>query len=315
MGLVFHRRIESLNNANGVFQFTMRTAMLRKITVHAVEAIGGMNLRVHADGLFYILTRVESGTIERLENGWPQAVITPGQGILTAPASRAATRLTGAFRCIAITISVEAVQRAFLDVIGQRITTPIETLGIADLRGTHLGQRIDFILEQLEIPNGVFERLPLLGYDVQDYLIQDLIRRYPHSHRHLLDKHLGGSARRHVDKLEEFLIENLPDPKIDAPIMAKAVGVNERTLRESCHRIYGCGSLEVLRRMRLDRAHQRLENPQPGDTVEIIARACGFRSRFTEYYEEMHHETPSETLRRGLRKIREASKAAKSGQR
>jgi transcriptional regulator GlxA family with amidase domain len=154
---------------------------------------------------------------------------------------------------------------------------------------------------------GIFGRYPKYGREIQNELIENVVRMLPHSLQPLLSKYSGGAARRHADELEEFVSQHFSDPRLSAKVMAKGIGVSDRTLRESCHRIYQQGPDEVLRRMRLDIAHRRLENPLPGDTDTRVAHETGFRDfrRFVKHYKEAYHgESPRETLQRGLAKAK-----------
>jgi AraC-like DNA-binding protein len=305
MGRLLHRRIDLLDHQPGS-RFTMATAMLRLMAVHAFEITGHIKIRSHADGIIYTLFRMEEdGRAERLEDGQPPLVIGPGQGVLTAPESRSVTEWTGG--CVAFCIPTGMVQLAIHHLIKQWITQPIETLEIINLRGSYLGQAIDFFLEQLELPDGgVFERLPLHGYRMQHDLVHSMVFWLQHNLQPLLMKHYGGYARRHMDKLEEFLSVSGSDPKMNAKIMAKSIGVSERTLRNSCNRIYQEGPDDFLRHRRLFNAYQRLEHPLPGDTVPIVAQAVGFTNLrgFIKHYKAAYREHPGETHERGLAKTK-----------
>ena len=104
-----------------------------------------------------------------------------------------------------------------------------------------------------------------------------LIRRF----RELLDRHAS----------EELAV----------PDMAENLGVSVRTLQMALRAEVGATTLELLRRVRLDRAREMLLEGEPGqESIVSIAERCGFshQGRFSAMYLEAFGELPSETLRK-----------------
>jgi transcriptional regulator GlxA family with amidase domain len=168
-----------------------------------------------------------------------------------------------------------------------------------------LGQMIEYCLDELARDNGLFESHPLLARNTQCALVQMLVELTPNNYQTLMQRNFGGSARRHVRLLEEYIEAHL-QKAISVGDMAHAVGVSVRTLRNSCQRLRSHTPEQLYRRLRLQAVHNRMENPQPEDTVVSVAQAFGFTNpgRFAEYYRERFHgETPVETLQRGRRRI------------
>jgi AraC-like DNA-binding protein len=300
---LLHQRLEVLGREK--FHFCMQTATLQAIAVSTVQSAAGMEARILGDPLVYTLLRQESGLWDRKADGGPANRIHPAQGILVPPSSIATSRLPATFETTMVSIPVGLIQLEAEHLIGERPKQPIELIEINNLGpASFLGQNLNFILEQLELENGLFEKYDLRGFQAQRLLVSTLIEMLPHNYQGLLAKHHGGTARRHVARAEEYIEAHLHGV-ITVGDMAAAVGISARTLRDSCQRVREQTPEVLLRRARLYAAHNRLENPKPTDTVTSVAREFLFTNtgRFAEYYQQQFHgETPAQTLRRGRRK-------------
>jgi AraC-like DNA-binding protein len=300
------------------FHFTVHTAKLELLTINAVEVTDGLSIDlVTAD---YSLARVERGGIERRADN-REHLFTAGSGYLAMPGQHAANKLprwVGTTSSVTIALPAAIVKREAELLIGEPVHQPLEIIGSMGLwPSTYLGQRIDYLLDELERDGGVFEKYPLLGQEFQRKLVGALIEQTQNNYLPLLGHHFGGPARRHVAMMEEYIEAHIRQP-ITVGDLARATGVGARTLREACHRIRDMTPEMIVRRMRLHCAHNRLENPQPHDTVISIAHECGFSNagRFADHYQrEFHGETPFETIQRSRRRFIIAPGAAPEGDR
>jgi AraC-like DNA-binding protein len=117
-------------------------------------------------------------------------------------------------------------------------------------------------------------------------------------------KLVGGRAHDHVAAMEGYIAAHLSDP-VRVADMAREAGVSARTLRGCCHRIRDKSPERILREMRLDAAHRRMQYPEPNDTVAAIAARYHFLNpgRFADYYRrQFHGESPAITLQRGRKR-------------
>ncbi|WP_181420871.1 helix-turn-helix domain-containing protein [Rhodobacter viridis] len=82
--------------------------------------------------------------------------------------------------------------------------------------------------------------------------------------------------------------------------IAARVGIGMRCLQIAFAQHYGLTPREMLTRLRLDRARERLLAGEPGARVTAIALDAGFThlSRFSVSYHQAFGERPVETLRR-----------------
>jgi len=82
--------------------------------------------------------------------------------------------------------------------------------------------------------------------------------------------------------------------------IAGRLGIGMRCLQIAFAQHYGLTPREMLTRLRLDRARERLLAAEPGARVTAIALDAGFThlSRFSVCYHQAFGERPVETLRR-----------------
>ncbi|MET8873200.1 helix-turn-helix transcriptional regulator [Nocardia sp. NPDC004604] len=81
--------------------------------------------------------------------------------------------------------------------------------------------------------------------------------------------------------------------------LADQAGASIRSVQQAFRNYRGCSPLEMLRMVRLERAHQNLVDPGPNDTVSIFAARWGFSNmgRFASAYRRRYQVNPSEALR------------------
>ncbi len=82
---------------------------------------------------------------------------------------------------------------------------------------------------------------------------------------------------------------------------------SRRALQYAFRRRFQLSPMAWIRQQRLARAHHRLSQPQPGDSVASIARSCGYRhlSSFSKEFQRAFQRRPSELLRasRGVEEL------------
>jgi AraC-like DNA-binding protein len=80
---------------------------------------------------------------------------------------------------------------------------------------------------------------------------------------------------------------------------------SRRTLQYTFQERLGCSPSQWIRSVRLERAKANLQQPQPGDSVTRIAKACGYRSLnlFSHDFQQRFQVKPSELLRESQAKL------------
>jgi len=99
---------------------------------------------------------------------------------------------------------------------------------------------------------------------------------------------------RFLDKLEEVLARNLPDPDFGVEAMAEAMNMSRMQLHRKLKALTGLSASAFLRSQRLKLAAQLLKNSRMSATE--VAYAAGFKSPsyFTRLFKEAYGRTPAE---------------------
>jgi AraC-like DNA-binding protein len=106
-------------------------------------------------------------------------------------------------------------------------------------------------------------------------------------------------------RVAEEIMRARSDEPLSMASVAREVGVGLRSLQLAFIEARAMGPRDVLLRMRLERARERLLNAAPLDTVTSIALDCGFAhlGRFPAAYRTAFGELPTETLARSRRHL------------
>jgi len=303
---VYCNRVESIGRNRHEFHVTAETIRLELLTVHILHGTGSMNCTIHNDKS-YTFIRMEEGVFGRSYDG-RQFYVPAGRAILVPEQSEGLIQWEGDCNGVSIQIPASAIQRKAERLIAEPLPDHrrLELDGMLNLTApTLLGQELEFLLEQLQSNGSLFDdKYRKLREAFQRAIIQALIEDTPNNYQSLLAHRYGGAARRYASKFDEYIEEHIELP-VGIVDIAATIGCSARTLRNACWRVYDESPETRLRRKRLHRAHARLENPLPEDTVDSIARESGFvhLGRFAQrYQQEFQGELPRETLREGRRK-------------
>jgi AraC-like DNA-binding protein len=112
-----------------------------------------------------------------------------------------------------------------------------------------------------------------------------------------------------------MVLADIQSPPNIATLCLK-LGVSDRYLRDVFSKIHGIPPRQYLQKLRFSRARRGLMSARGRSvTVTKIATHLGFRElgRFSVEYRKMFGESPSETLRRAVRKHERKKRALKRG--
>jgi AraC-like DNA-binding protein len=284
------------------FNLTIHTATLEFMLVTTLQTTGGLRAHAHRDQS-YLLPRVEAGGWNCEHNG-KQYSLGPGQGLLVSPDVDDRSELAGGvFRSTSIGIPAKLIHSEACALIGEPITRPLEITAVLHMGSTYLAEQIDYLLEQLSDPQGIFDKHPHLARKHQRMLMQTLIETPPNNYQERLGRDWGGRARRIVAQLEDYYQANLADATVGSA--SEALRLNAGTLKNACLRMGLPKPHELLHRMRLHEARRRLEHPRPGESVASIAHDVGFSNatRFRgDYRKTFQNERAETTLDRGCQR-------------
>jgi len=106
-------------------------------------------------------------------------------------------------------------------------------------------------------------------------------------------------------RMAEEILRARSDEPLSMGAVAHEVGVGLRSLQMAFVEVRAMGPRDVLLRMRLERARERLLSAGPSETVTSIALDCGFAhlGRFPAAYRTAFNELPAETLTRSRRRL------------
>lgn len=141
---------------------------------------------------------------------------------------------------------------------------------------------------------------PLIRSQLEDLIITGLLSGQPNSASDQPSVGHGPAVSRTV-RQAVALIEESPELPWRVEELARAVGVSARTLQENFQHDRGQSPMQVLRRVRLQRAHDELVvSDHHSTTVTQVALRWGFGhlGRFSTTYRSLYAESPSETLAR-----------------
>jgi AraC-like DNA-binding protein len=125
-------------------------------------------------------------------------------------------------------------------------------------------------------------------------LLPELLRDPPSTRA----QETAAEAQGKLQQLLDWIDAHLDSPMGLSDLEAQAHW-SRRSLQYAFQSACGCSPMQWVRRRRLQRAMQRLKNPQPGDSVSSIARSVGFASSvsFGRDFRRLYGCTPSSLLR------------------
>lgn len=97
-----------------------------------------------------------------------------------------------------------------------------------------------------------------------------------------------------VDHVLVYMAEHYENPSLSATEVADSLGVSVSYLSRVINKALGCGFPEMLQRLRLEHAAEKLLS-QPNLTIADLAQQCGFSSPsyFTASFKKLYGMTPS----------------------
>lgn len=103
---------------------------------------------------------------------------------------------------------------------------------------------------------------------------------------------------RRLDRVLDYINLNIDQP-LSLSVLESQSNYCRRTLHYAFQQRFGCSPKQWIRQQRMALALERLKDPQRGDTVAVVAKACGYRSlgRFSIDFQRFYGCKPSAVLR------------------
>ena len=144
----------------------------------------------------------------------------------------------------------------------------------------------------------------LAAAEVEHMVIMKFLMCHRHNYTHLLLREPLPSKSSAVRTVEEFIDANWDKP-IDVPAMARVAKVSARSLFRQFKHDRGYSPADFVKRVRLDRAREMLEQCAEGGSVTQIALRCGFQNpgHFARDFRLAFGELPSAAIRKSTRRL------------
>jgi AraC-like DNA-binding protein len=106
------------------------------------------------------------------------------------------------------------------------------------------------------------------------------------------------SGDRRLDRVLDYITLHLHEP-LPLSVLEDQSNYSRRSLHYAFQHRFGCSPMQWIRQQRMELALNRLQHPQPEDSVAAVAAACGYRSpnRFRIDFERTYGYKPSLVLR------------------
>lgn len=259
----------------------------------------GHEIELKDNGNFTVLMP-HTGHLDVLVGGREYRVIS-GRPLVFRPGerrTRAESVLAARFRATTLQISADRVRALALanDLSADRLFGD----DVNDLSGA-IGQYLAPHLPQLA--DDVFARpesaVPRRVLGALDVLITEQLSEFM-SLKWESTSHRGVLPAFHRVRQAEELMRAHSDEPLSMLDLARSLGVSLRSLQLAFNETYGLGPRDVLNRIRLEKARQRLLAANGDGQVTVVALESGFfhLSRFAQTYARAFGERPSETLAR-----------------
>lgn len=253
-------------------------------------------------GSFYLFHLPLSGRT-RVQHRGEEMMATPQAAAILNPDRTA--RLDWGEGCSKVLVQIDRthLENVARDLVGAPLPGPIRFDMKVDLtspQGRQLHRMVTACVEAVE--GGRLFHRPLGGGDLraEHDLAHALLMLQRSNITHIIERADSQARPRAIRLALDYIHANLAEPITLADI-ARAAGINVRTLQKGFQRVFGLSPMQVLRNARLDTAHYQLLAHRDAPSVTEAAFSCGFShlGRFSRDYKERFGHSPSD--RQGLR--------------
>jgi AraC-like DNA-binding protein len=132
---------------------------------------------------------------------------------------------------------------------------------------------------------------------LEEFMAALILESHPHNYSELLRNETTSADPRIVREAERLMKSG---PDISVGEIARELRISLRSLELGFREARSMTPTQVHRQFRLEAARQALLDPTETTTVTSVAVTFGFLhlARFSQYYQSMFNEAPSQTLRR-----------------
>jgi AraC-like DNA-binding protein len=203
------------------------------------------------------------------------------------------------YRHLILRIKRNALRQSLEALLDQEVTEDLlfESSAGNEIAMMRLRQRILQIASDFDAQGQLFS--DRVAREISSNLIFEFLIFNKHNRTHLLHREPQSIGSSSVRKVEEFIEANW-DRSVDMVTVSAIAGVSARSLFRQFKKDRGCSPAEFLKRTRLERARELLQQSDRDTTVTQVALKCGFQNsgHFARDFRLCFGELPSETLRR-----------------
>lgn len=230
-------------------------------------------------------------------NGRQEFAILPHQGVVTF-GKQAEIKFGADFEQIVLRIDRLAFVQKIAALMGSPTTVHLEfdPLINTDLIGFDTTRNIiKLLIDLLDQPQ---EPLPMILLEIEQALICSMLYSCANNYAHILLGDTPNPAPWQVRKVEEYIKANW-DRAITIENIVEVSGCSARSIFRAFRKTRGYSPMKFVKKVRLQQAHEMLQNAEAGRTVTNIALTCGFNDfgRFSRDYKNTFGLLPSQTLK------------------
>ncbi|WP_134727516.1 AraC family transcriptional regulator [Amycolatopsis nivea] len=223
----------------------------------------------------------------------------PGRAAVLTPTEESSMRWSADCAQLAVKVSRQVVERTVEGVLG---CPPDEAVHFSIGFDLADGPGRNWLRAVMLLRDAVDSDAPdLVLRPLEELVVGQLLAAQPNN---FSDRLLRGAARPARPRLLSRVVDVIDaDPAAAHTVsdLARVAGTSVRSLQAAFAEHLGLTPMEYLRRVRLSRAHEDLQNAEPGDGLSVadIAFRWGFGHvpRFAAAYRERYGQLPSQTLR------------------
>jgi AraC-like DNA-binding protein len=273
-----------------------------------VKTTGAMKVHAQLPDDSYAVVLALAGEVEHNVEG-ELVPVRSGSGLVESPLQPVEVRTPARFELLFLRLSRENLVQELEKMLVRGTNTPLVFSPRFQLR-TEAGQRFRRLL--LSLCNQLSQKSKedhnqrgeekgphwLAARVLENDLVSLLLEAQRHNYTRLLVRSRDAGPWQ-VRAAEEYMSANA-HLALSLGDICMAAGVSPRTLQHSFQRKRGYTPMRFLRKLRLERVHDDLSQPNQGATVTETASRWGLLhfGRFAAEYQALFGEKPSQTLQR-----------------
>jgi AraC-like DNA-binding protein len=234
------------------------------------------------------------------ETGGREVTVSKGRGVILSPGG-ATLHFGPRFEHLSMAVRPAALVGKLAAIIGDLRLGPLRfepAVNASDPTSKTLERLVGFVNAECDVSASP---MPLiLQSELQQSMMTSFLIANANNYSGLLHGEPAAAASWQVRRAEQFIEANWDQP-ITIEALVAATNVSARSLFLSFKAGRGYSPMDFVKRVRLDRARQKLSRPDAETSVTAIAFECGFGNpgHFAGDYQDRFGERPSETLKRG----------------